>query len=412
MIGQYFDFGHRQTRQAWIIRITIAVETMLYTGLIPLVPQLGVEAHLEDDVLGLLLGVYMLAGLLACVPFGILADRWKPRTMLIVGMIGLSVGSAATAVFPTPLGIGVSRFMQGLSGSAIWTAGLAAVNDAVPTDRRGREVGIAFAMATLGEMLGPLVSGLLAVQIGFTAFFWFMAGLAALLAAILVVWQGGASSARLAEPEPPEQQPRSSQMSVMLLSGVLSLLITVVYGMLLLLVPLKLSRELGLSEFGIGQVLVVWNLTLFVSQILGGHWADAAGRRWPLALGLLVMGAGILSASPQSALLLVVAAVVIIGLGEGVAATSVTPLFTDAWEAVKPAGSGLGLAYGVANMIWSLGFLLGNSGGGWLLIHFKSSGVLLGVGVGLVAAGLATLLFRNRWLGGAPQPIGPDEQSV
>jgi MFS family permease len=368
------------------------------------VPKLGVEARLGDGVLGLLLGVYMFAGLLACVPFGVLADRWKPRTMLIIGVIGLSVGSAATAIFPTPVGIGISRFMQGLAGSAIWTAGLAAVNAAVPTDRRGREVGIAFAMATLGEMLGPLVSGFLAERFGFAAFFWFMAGLAALLAGVLLVWKGSVISTQPVEPDPAEQRPRSFQMSVMVMGGVLSLLITVVYGMLLLLVPLKLSRELGLTEFSIGQVLVVWNLALFGSQILGGHWADAAGRRWPLALGLLVMGAGILSISRPAALLLVVAPIIVAGLGEGVAATSVTPLFTDAWEAVKPAGSGLGLAYGVANMIWSLGFLLGNSTGGWLLTRFRLNGVLLGVGIVVLTVGLATLLFRWRWLGATPPP--------
>jgi MFS family permease len=294
--------------------------------------------------------------------------------------------------------------MQGLAGSAIWTAGLAAVNAAVPTDRRGREVGIAFAMATLGEMLGPLVSGFLAERFGFAAFFWFMAGLAALLAGVLLVWKGSVISTQPVEPDPAEQRPRSFQMSVMVMGGVLSLLITVVYGMLLLLVPLKLSRELGLTEFSIGQVLVVWNLALFGSQILGGHWADAAGRRWPLALGLLVMGAGILSISRPAALLLVVAPIIVAGLGEGVAATSVTPLFTDAWEAVKPAGSGLGLAYGVANMIWSLGFLLGNSTGGWLLTRFRLNGVLLGVGIVVLTVGLATLLFRWRWLGATPPP--------
>jgi MFS family permease len=382
-----------------LVRFTILLDTLLYTSLIPLLPQLNVDTGLNESVLGLLLGAYPLAGIFACVPFGLLSDRRNPRSVLIFGAGGLAVGSVLIALSPTPLVIGLGRFLHGISAAAVWTAGLVTVSALAGPEHRGREVGLAYGVATIGGMLGPLLSGYMTERFGFTALYWVSAVLSiGLTAALMLVSQRVklpiASRAVSLGPES-AALPQPSRQSVLLAPVLLFLLVIVIDGTLLLFIPLKLARRWGLTPIAIGEVFVVWSAFLFASQVGSGYWADRIGRRRPLIAGLLILGISLLGLGLTASFGLALLTLHVTAIGFGIAGTVATPVLTDAWEARRPAGTGLGTAYGVSNTVWSVGFLIGNVGGGWLLTRLDMAPILSGLALLVLLSAPALFLIRR-----------------
>lgn len=379
-------------RILWLVRAAIALDSMLYSGLIPLLPQLGRQGGLSDAILGLLLGVYPLAGVVACIPFGLLSDRWRPQQLLAGGMIGTALSALAIALWPAPLVIGLGRFVQGIAGSAVWTAGFTLMNQMALPDRRAREIGMSYSAASVGEMAGPLLSGFLAERASSGLFFWISGLISALISASLFIVRPGR-----AEPAAPASSgPRSRQAHIAALAvgAVLAVVYYTIYGGLMLIVPLVLSRDYGLTAFQIGQVFVGLHLVLIASQIAGGHWGDHAPRLVPIVAGTLAMAAGLLVMGTWPSLGGALGGIGLAGVGVGVAATVASPLFSEAWSEVQPAGAGMGVAFGAMNAIWALGFSLGNTGGGLLLGAVPAQAVLVGAAGLALATGLGAL-----WMG-------------
>lgn len=400
--GQRQHISAQQLRSAslvWLVRFAILLDSLLYTSLIPVLPQLNVETGLSESALGLLLGAYPLAGIFACVPFGLLSDRRSPRSPLIFGVGGLAVGSVLIALSPTPLAIGLGRLMHGISASAVWTAGLVTVSALAGPEHRGREVGLAYGVATVGGLLGPLLSGYMSERLGFAALYWVSAVLsigvtAALMLVSRRVESPNASRSALPGPERASVlQPIG--LSLLLVAVLLPLLVTVIDGALLLFMPLKLARMWGLTAFAIGEVYAVWSVFLFVSQVGSGYWADRFGRRRPLITGLLILGISLLGLGLTANFGLALLTLLVTAIGFGIAGTVTTPILTDAWEVRRPAGTGLGTAYGVVNTVWSVGFLIGNAGGGWLLTRLDMAPILSGLAL-LVLLSIPALFLIKR----------------
>lgn len=383
----------------WLVRFVILLDTLLYTSIIPLLPQLNVEAGLSESSLGLLLGAYPFAGIFACVPFGLYSDRRSPRAPLILGAGGLVVGSMLIALSPTSLAIGLGRLIHGLSAAAVWTAGLVTVSIIAGPQHRGREVGLAYGAATLGGLLGPLLGGYMSERFGFTALYWASAviGIGVTAALVLVYRRVEWPNAPRSAPPGPERdsRPQPNRQTVLLTVVLLTLLVTVIDGVLLLFMPLKLSRMWGLTAFAIGEVYLVWSVFLFASQVGSGYWADRFERRRPLIIGLLILGISLLGLGLAVNFGLALLTLHVTAIGFGIAGTVTTPVLTDAWEVRRPAGTGLGTAYGVANTVWAAGFLIGNVGGGWLLTQLEMAPILSGLALLVLLSIPALFLMKG-----------------
>ena len=62
-----------------IIWIAIALETILFAGILPILPDIGATTGLGVEYLGVLVGAYAFSSLFTCLPFGLLSDRRNPR---------------------------------------------------------------------------------------------------------------------------------------------------------------------------------------------------------------------------------------------------------------------------------------------------------------------------------------------
>jgi len=121
-------------------------------------------------LIGLAVGAYGLAQLMLQIPFGLLADRYDRRRLILIGLALFVLGGTVAALSSSIWGVIVGRFLQG--SGAISAVVMALMSDAVREENRtkamatvGMSIGISFAVAfVLGPVLAHAVglSGLFA----------------------------------------------------------------------------------------------------------------------------------------------------------------------------------------------------------------------------------------------------------
>lgn len=126
-------------------------------------------------LVGLAVGAYGLAQLLLQIPFGLMADRFDRRMLIIIGLVLFMIGGAVAACSDTIWGVVAGRFLQG--AGSISAVVMALLSDLVRDDNRTK------AMATVGMMIG--VSFAVAFVIGPLLASWL--GLAGLFGATTVM---------------------------------------------------------------------------------------------------------------------------------------------------------------------------------------------------------------------------------
>ncbi len=114
-------------------------------------PDLVARFNLDFAALGTLVGLYMLPGIVAALSWGFMAQRLGDRTVLVGGMLLMTVGSVAAALAAGPAGIGAARVLAGAGAVA-----LTVMQGKVLADRfQGRGF-----LLSLGLMLGGFPIGI------------------------------------------------------------------------------------------------------------------------------------------------------------------------------------------------------------------------------------------------------------
>src|SRR5947209_13372428 len=75
------------------LALTMFVEAVGYGVVAPTLPFLARSAGAGDAQIGFLVGLYASVGLLAGIPFGVLANRFGRRSLVLVGLGGLTFAS-------------------------------------------------------------------------------------------------------------------------------------------------------------------------------------------------------------------------------------------------------------------------------------------------------------------------------
>lgn len=121
----------------FVVTFAIFVDLMVYGLMVPVLPGRASGLGASQGDIGLLLGVYGLAVVLATPAFGVLVDRFGSRRPMVLGLLGLA---AATLLFAYAPGLGwlfAARALQGVSAAASWVAGLALLANVFPAEERG-----------------------------------------------------------------------------------------------------------------------------------------------------------------------------------------------------------------------------------------------------------------------------------
>jgi DHA1 family solute carrier family 18 vesicular amine transporter 1/2 len=277
-----------------------------------------------------------------------------------------------------------ARALQGVAGAATWLPGMALVADHWPSGERGKAMGIAFAGANLGLLLGPPLAGFLDGHFGPRA--PFHVGIA------LVVLDALGRVFLLRDAPPVKEPPIPWKLLlgnpvIRVFAGAM-VLASGLWAFLESSLPLDFDRRLGLGARGIGLLFAGMALAHTLSSPWMGKLSDRFGRARVLRIGLA--GAGLLL--PLPALLpsawTVGLALAALGLNASFLLSPCSPAVADQVE--RSGSQNFASGFGVLNLSYSVGMVAGPFLGGALVQVLGLPWTMLLTGLGIASYLLAT----------------------
>ncbi len=335
-----------------LVAAIVLVDTMFYAAISPLLPYYTHHFHLAKAQAGVLAATYAAGTLIGSIPAGWTAARIGVRATILSGLSLMICASVAFAFARHIALLDAARFVQGLGGAASWSAGLAWLMLRAPANRRAELIGAALTAAIAGALLGPVI-GAAATQSSPKLVFLSVAGLGVLL----LLWTLNERAPATHDSGSPRFRPALRDRRVV--AGMwLTTLSALLYGTLAVLVPLRLSH-LGASNVTVGIVFLAGAAAAGVVSPLVGRLADRRGRRLPVLAGLCASTIWVPLLSLPHTVALLFALVVIADPLFGVQYPPAGALISDGAEGV---GLGQTYAFGLFNLAWAGGQVLGSAG--------------------------------------------------
>ncbi|MDD2788103.1 MFS transporter [Methanoculleus sp.] len=373
-----------------LVVLVIFMDMTIYGLLIPVFPQYAPRLGVDESVVGIVFGVYAAMLLLFSIPMGLLSDRVGRRPLIIAGMLLLALATALFGFSTTVTHLIVARTVQGVSAAATWSAGLALLADTCDPARLGERMGITLSAVGLGTVLGPVVGGLLFEYLGYTATF--------LIPAVLVASVGFAVLAvpvRTCRQERSGMLPRGS-LFPLAACGAAVVAVSGTYGVVAPYLPVYLHATFAASPATIGLVFAVLAVAAAAAQPAAGRIYDRyGGSRSLIGGGLLLSGVAIVAAMQAPTLVLVIAAVFVLGVTLSCALVPVMPIMAEIYRD----RSSQGAAYGIYNTFYSLGLAAGPFAGAFFTSRWPLPAFFLATSAVLAVAGALgwVVIGKLRW---------------
>lgn len=131
--------------------------------------QSSVHASLNDMVW--VNSAYALCYAVPLIVAGRLGDRYGPKRVFLVGLVGFTLASLACALAPDAQVLIAARAAQGLAAALMAPQTMSLIVHLFPVEHRGAALGIWGAVGGAAMAAGPLVGGLMVTTLGWPAIF-------------------------------------------------------------------------------------------------------------------------------------------------------------------------------------------------------------------------------------------------
>lgn len=324
--------------------------------------------------------------------WGWVGDRFGRKAMVVRAHAGLGLAIALMALASTPEEFLACRLLQGACGGVV-SATASYATAAASTDRRGRALGMLFGATAAGSLLGPLVGGLLATEIGFGPLFAAVAGMLVLSSVL--------AACSLAEP-PAQARERHSprviaglllrrrESRLMLLAGFAAQ--AAIYALVVVFAPQveRMSGSVATATVWVGALQAL----TWAASCAGSPWWGRRNDRRPAQLGFAVAAACCALAVALQGLVSVEALIPLrIVQGFCFAALVQSVLHVNAHHVPE---RGSGTAFGFSTGVLDLGQVFGPLAGAVLAVLLPPPAVFSLIGALLGAAALLALAGRTK----------------
>jgi DHA1 family tetracycline resistance protein-like MFS transporter len=167
------------------IFLVLVIDMLGFSVILPLLPFIGQKFGATPLQLGLLVSTYSVAQLVGAPLLGRLSDRFGRKPLLMLSIMGSTLGFVTLAFAPALWVLFVARAIDGLTGGNI-TIAQAYVADVTTPEERGRVLGFVGAAFGLGFVIGPALGGAL-VRFGYAVPALVAAGLTLVNLALVAV---------------------------------------------------------------------------------------------------------------------------------------------------------------------------------------------------------------------------------
>lgn len=398
----------------WMVAATVLGSGMAFldgTVVNVALPAIGRDLHSGLAGLQWTLDAYLLTLSALLLLGGALGDRYGRRRLFEVGLVGFSVASALCGLAPSLGALVAARAVQGVGGALLVPGSLALLSASFAPDDRGAAVGAWSGLAGAFTALGPFLGGWLVDAVSWRLVFlinlpvaaltvWVVrahvpessdpgaadapldttgallatVGLAGVVFALIegtaqgwtagVLVAGAVGVASLVafplverdRPEPlvPLDLFRSRQFSG---ANATTLAVYGAFGGALFLFVVMLQRSMGYSALEAGAATMPVTVLMMTLSARAGRLGQRVGPRFPMTVGPIVAGAGLLllsRAGPGSAYVTgILPAVAVFGIGLSL---TVAPLTAAVMASVSERH--LGVGSGVNNAVARVAGLL------------------------------------------------------
>ena len=363
--AEIIDAARRSKRAVVsVVALALFTDMVLYDMIVPILPTLLRSVGKNERHVGILFAVYA-AGFLLTVPaFGIWSDRARTRKLpMILGQTSLAIATIMFATARTFWWLILARLLQGAAAAVSWTLGLALLADAVPKDELGKAMGIVLGFNTLGFFVGPLIGGVLTQTVNIRLPFYICSGLCAidLLGRALI------------KPPPVASSAGDSKNAVIgkllqnpsvLFIGLAVIATSLSFSAIEALLASHLQHRYGLDVMGVSLCMMAIIIPSVACSFLAGWLADryCRYRMILIAACLYMIATPLLGLSNRLWTFLV--ASVYLGATSSMLQTPALPEMATIVS--KLGGGSYAQVYGIVNIFYSMGLLLGPLLASWL----------------------------------------------
>ncbi|MEY4373297.1 MAG: hypothetical protein RL219_2066 [Actinomycetota bacterium] len=367
-------------RGFWVIWSTVALDLIGFGIVVPILGRYAERFGAGGVAVGLLFASFSLAQFVFAPLLGRLSDRIGRKPVLLVSLFGTAAASFLTGAAGALWLLFVARVLDGASGASVAVA-QGAVTDMVEPDERPRALGLLGAAFGVGFVLGPVLGGL--ASLGGVHLPFYIAGSLALLNAIVAIRRvpetrrAGDNAARS------ERDGRAVRIWSIAIASFLAVSAFAGFEATFALLS---QRRFDLKEGGVAVVFIGIGLLLVLVQgVMVRPITKVFGSARTLEAGLVINGAGLLLLAFAERWLLLVPALALLTLGQGLVTPSLTLLVTRRVPE-QHRGEALGFQQGVS----AIARVAGPAVAGVLFQHVSvGAPYVLGAGLCAVALGLA-----------------------
>ncbi len=155
----------RDYSRKWLVMSAVAMGIFLATidGSIVNValPTLTAALGTEFSTVQWIVLAYLLTIIILLAVVGRLADMYGRKQLYTTGFIVFTIGSLLCGLSPSVNWLIGFRVLQGVGAALILALGMALVTDAFPPAERGRALGIAGSIVSIGIVTGPTLGGII-----------------------------------------------------------------------------------------------------------------------------------------------------------------------------------------------------------------------------------------------------------
>ena len=349
---------------------------------------------------------------------GFLADRIGRKPLAVIGAALRGVASFAVLYIDNYAAFFVIELI-GNTGVSMWqTTSQVVIADMSTPENRGRAVAMRNSSLRLGQIIGPVLGGVIAATWGLQEVF-VVNGVSKFLVMFITLYLiGETRPVRERRPAAERTGLRADLLPIILSRAFIALGLTTIaaaligQGIVQVMFPVAGKEEAGLDESQIGLLIGIASLITLLCSFPNGMLVDRFGRKTSLVPGLLFAAGASVLLSFAGDFNGALAAILVFGLAQAMTMGSTQAFamdlapedkrgaFLGVWSAFQSFGSAVGpLTAGAVAEVWGFG-----------TAFIAVAGFLVIAGLAMAAFGPETRARRRRDVAGTPTGTPGDGQ--